>query len=414
MANIRQLVFDGSGVGAVANSGALIGVTEQRGFSYENITGTGGVSSGSITALLVALNYTPAQIKQYAFNTDFKKVTAESSFTEIERLFTQFGLYSHTNLINLVKGLFQDTNDTLKGILKEKGDVTFKDLSNAGYKKDFRVVATKFYMDDHGKSMLYPFVFSLFNTPDTSVLWAIAASCAIPGAFPPVRLRKAAEGRYVPDEKGHTYVDGGLSVNVLPNTLFHNLPKPTEGKVIPEFHPVKYLEKLIQAIESEHRPTIAPIATPKNESLGFRIDSASSFRVLNSRMPEGLLNRLDYSFNKFIAGPRDEMFLKTGGLKSTILIKNDVVSSTDFSIDDKQKESLFIAGEKAALAQFTPLLAEIKLEEKPSAVVTAFESKVVPIGRQFEMPKPLVPVVVLDLDERIQPRRGLWSCMPCF
>lgn len=411
MANIRQLVFDGSGVGTVANSGALIGVTEQRGFSYENITGTGGVSSGSITALLVALNYSPAQIKQYAFNTDFKKVTVESPLTEMERLFTQYGLYGHTNLINLIKGLFQDANDTLKGILKEKGDITFRDLSNAGYKKDFRVVATKFYIDEHGKSMLYPFVFSLFNTPDTSVLWAIAASCSIPGAFSPVRLRKTAEGRYVPDEKGHAYVDGGISVSVLPNTLFDELPKPTEGKVMPAFHPVEYLEKLIQAIEAQHRPTLPPTASPINKSLGFRIESSIALSVLkNSRMPSGLLNRLDYSFDKFIFGPRDEMFLKTGGLKSTILIKNDIVSSTDFSLDEKQKELLFIAGEKAAIAQFKPLFGEVKLEEKPSSVVAAFESKVVPIGRQFEVSRRWVPVGTLN--EVNPPKRGFWSYLP--
>ncbi len=400
MANIRNLVFDGAGVGVVADAGALVELAKQPSFSFKNITGVGGFSSGSIAALSLALELTPNQITEYSFDTDFKKFTDGSFLGDIERLTKTYGLYDPKNFVDVINGLFS-YSPKLKKLLDKKHDITFGDLQELGYKTDLRIVATNLYLDDHHKPRLAPFVFSAETAKNTPIVLAIMASCAIPGVFPPVRLTYQGDGYFVQDDKGHTFIDGELSSTLVPINLFDvPLPKSINCNVIPEDHPIKFLELLIDAIEANHVDTKKTAEYKfQNTTLGFNIESSSELRVIkNSKLPVNLLDRLNDCINKFIFGPRDALFRMSDGLNRTIFIKNDIVSSTNFDITLAEKDKLFTLGQKAVAEEFKNI--------KFNTVGEEYKNKAVAVGKTFVTPKSPIP----NPDKTI----SRCSCFPCF
>jgi NTE family protein len=196
----QSLVFEGGGVKGVAYAGALQVLDGAGGLAgVERVAGT---SAGSITALLVALGYTPDEVTGIILNLDFRRFRDGTFFTDAERLFEEYGWYPAFTATCLFECLVE----------RRLGDrlATFADLharAAAGPAfKDLYVVATDL---DHRHWR----VFSHEDpaAADVPLAHAVRASMAIPFYFTAQEIA------------GDIFVDGGVQNN-YPIDLFDRLP----------------------------------------------------------------------------------------------------------------------------------------------------------------------------------------------
>lgn len=175
------------------------------------------------------------EAEKYGLDLEKVKVVCASSVGTIQALAITLGLPTN-EMISMLDGMptdkFQDwdlwgsiTNfpytwgwckgdfmpDYFRSLIKEitarqgKGngegliDPTFKELQEAGYDKDFRVVTTN--LDKGGVT-----IFSARTTPNKKVADAIGLSCSVPILFPP-RWVVSADG------KRELHTDGGVAKN---------------------------------------------------------------------------------------------------------------------------------------------------------------------------------------------------------
>jgi NTE family protein len=174
--SIENLGFEGGGVKGAAYAGALRAL-EQRGV-LAGITRVAGASAGAITAMLVAMGATPAQIKEVVMATNWNK-WKDTSLFEIHAVRVDFGLYKGNEMLSWLHA--QATR------FAGQPDPTFEDM-----KMDLRVVVSDMEM---GSSL----VLSRATTPKHSVPGAVRLSAGIPFFF-----------ECKPDPvDGHHYCDGG-------------------------------------------------------------------------------------------------------------------------------------------------------------------------------------------------------------
>ena len=197
---IKNLAFKGGGVLGIAYAGAIT-VLEQKGI-LKNIEKVSGTSAGAITAALVSLNYTAAEIHTIVQSTDFK--TFEDKKDPL-RLLTKYGIYKGDALLSWIEAQI-----VKKGL---PASATFTDFKNKGC-KDLYVFAS----DLNIKNVK---AFSFSKTPNVVVAEAIRASMSIPFFFSAYQFRNNN-----PDN--HMYVDGGMVYN-FPITYFDS-----NGKSNPE------------------------------------------------------------------------------------------------------------------------------------------------------------------------------------
>lgn len=163
---IDSLVFKGGGTRGVAYCGALKVLRERAVLS--GITQTFGTSAGALTALLVALRYTPDEIHQAIRNLSFSSL--QSGFNIFREIFDE-GLYSN-------KHLFAWTEQMTAAKLGP--NATFERLKAWGG-LNYHCVASVPAIQDVK-------IFSWDSTPATEIAWATVASMSIPGFFPKVRI----------------------------------------------------------------------------------------------------------------------------------------------------------------------------------------------------------------------------------
>ena len=87
----RNLVFEGGGVKGAAYGGALEEL-EERGI-LNDITRVAGTSAGAITAVLLAVGYSPEELTDIITNTNFGDFADSSDewFIDAERILTSYG-----------------------------------------------------------------------------------------------------------------------------------------------------------------------------------------------------------------------------------------------------------------------------------------------------------------------------------
>lgn len=177
-----NLVFEGGGVKGLAYAGAL-SVLDERGIlpQVERVAGT---SAGSITALLVALKYTPQEIHDLLFHLPFQEFE-DGGATGLFRVFRRFGWYRGDNYLELMRCLVgQKTGNRFS---------TFRDLQAKGF-LDLHMFATDL---NTGKGL----EFSFATTPDEEVALAARTSGSFPLFFAAI------------ERQGDTLVDGGVVDN---------------------------------------------------------------------------------------------------------------------------------------------------------------------------------------------------------
>lgn len=178
----RNLVFEGGGVKGTAYAGALE-VLEQQGILGE-IERVAGTSAGAITAALVALRYTPAEIRSLMVAIDFDEFE-DGGDDGVPRLLSKFGWFAGDYFLELMRCLIEDK-------LGKKG-VTFADLQAGGY-RDLHVFSTD--LDSSTAREL-----SFATSPGFEVALAVRMSMSYPVFFAAVRA------------DGDVFVDGGVLRN---------------------------------------------------------------------------------------------------------------------------------------------------------------------------------------------------------
>ncbi len=294
-------VFEGGGVKGIGLVGA-VAVIEENGYTFENVAGT---SAGAIVASLIAAGYKANDIKDILLNLDFNQLMDEDWEDKIPivgkfvSLIHEKGIYEGKFFENLIRGL-----------LKEKGITTFKDLiiekckDNPRYRYKLQVIASDLTI---GRMLVLPGDYRKFGTdpkyhPDNmDVALAIRMSMSIPFFFEPVQLK---------DESGQTHyiVDGGVLSN-YPVWLFD------DGTPNPDWPTFGY--SLVDPDQNKPHDVNGPI---------------SMLKALFSTMMEA----------------HDARYIESKDFVRTIPIPTIGVGTTDFNLSREKKLALYESGKEAA------------------------------------------------------------------
>lgn len=281
-ANYQNIVFKGGGVLGIAYAGALQ-VIEQNGI-LQNLQRAAGTSAGAITAALVALRYSAADIKAIVNATNFKSF--EDGLNPL-RVATKYGLYEGDAFL-----AWMQERITNKGLA---ATATFADFKNAGM-MDLHVFSTDLNMGTVRE-------FSFETSPNVVVAEAVRASMSIPLFF-----RAWQFSNNNPDN--HIYVDGGMVLN-FPIRTFDSgtIPNPqTLGLFLTDLTP-----------------------QPPN-TLGY----------------DHLEQYVRITFDTILNAQNINFFNDPADIARTMKIDNLGMSATDFGLTQQQQTALFNSGVTAA------------------------------------------------------------------
>jgi NTE family protein len=163
-----NLVFQGGGVKGIAYAGALR-VLEETGIRAQ-VTRVAGTSAGAITAALVALGYTAAELTSIMLALDLTSFE-DGRLEGPVRLIEKFGWYRGKAFLDWLKDRVEAKLGSPEATFAEAVTATGVDL---------RVVATDV-------STRAPQVFSATSSPDVAVAEAVRMSMSIPFFFASVR-----------------------------------------------------------------------------------------------------------------------------------------------------------------------------------------------------------------------------------
>lgn len=288
MVQLGQAVFKGGGVKGIGLVGGLA-VAEERGWRWRAVAGT---SAGAMVAALVAAGYPAEEIRRIIGELDLRSFGDGGPF-KVASLLLHEGLFKGEKLLGLVDQLLTDRLG--------KPRVTFRDLPVA-----CQIVATDL---THRRMLVFPDdlarpPYSLADPYAFPVADAVRASTAIPFFFRPYRME-------LPGGVQATLVDGGLLSN-FPIHLFRPVGRPA---LLPT------IGFDLCACEEEPQPTDTPL-----------------------ELVEAVVNT--------ILGGRDRSDLEQADYVRTIPIETAPYRTTQFDIDTKGKEELYVRGRKAAEAFF--------------------------------------------------------------
>jgi NTE family protein len=281
-------VFEGGGVKGIGLIGALA-VAEEKGYKFENVAGN---SAGAIVASLVAAGYSAAEIKDFMYGFDFKKVLKPSKLSYIPfigillQLKLKMGMYKAKYL-----------KKTLEKYLKKKGVETFGDLKNpegSPYPYKLQLIASDI---SKGKMVVLPNDLEKYGKdPDKfSVAKAVRMSMSIPVLFTPVKLGKSI------------MVDGVLVSN----------------------YPVWIFDRTVKS---------------KTPTIGFKIMSLGDYKP---KELDSSLKVLEASVLTAMEA-HDQRYIETHNFKRTIHIDTKGTGIAEFWLKKEEKDTLYNNGRKAA------------------------------------------------------------------
>ncbi len=196
MRQIENLVFKGGGVLGIAYAGCIQALEQAQ--LLDNIKGVAGTSAGSIISTVLALRYSPAEIKKIVASTNFKDF--EDHWDPL-RIPTKYGIYKGDYFLNWIKGLIKAKTGS--------ENTTYAELASKGF-RDLKVFATDLNAGCAKE-------FSNDKTPGVIVAESVRASMSIPLFFSAWKFPNNN-----PDD--HIYVDGGTVYN-YPINAFEDLSK---------------------------------------------------------------------------------------------------------------------------------------------------------------------------------------------
>ncbi|MFN8713166.1 MAG: patatin-like phospholipase family protein [Bacteroidota bacterium] len=281
-ANYQNIVFKGGGVLGIAYAGALQ-VIEQNGI-LQNLQRAAGTSAGAITAALVALRYSAADIKAIVNATNFKSF--EDGLNPL-RVATKYGLYEGDAFL-----AWMQERITNKGLA---ATATFADFKNAGM-MDLHVFSTDLNMGTVRE-------FSFETSPNVVVAEAVRASMSIPLFF-----RAWQFSNNNPDN--HIYVDGGMVLNF----------------------PIR---------------TFDSGTTPNPQTLGLFLTDLTP-QPPNTLGYDHLEQYVRITFDTILNAQNINFFNDPADIARTMKIDNLGMSATNFGLSQEQQTALFNSGVTAA------------------------------------------------------------------
>jgi len=184
----KNLVFEGGGIKGLAYGGALEVLSEQR--ILPNITSVAGTSAGSITAMLVALRYSPEQIRELLVKLDFRQLE-DGGANGIFRLFRRYGFYRGDTYLDLMRCLVEGKTGQKRA--------TFRYLHDHGF-LDLRVFSADLNLGNVRE-------LSFEKSPDFEVALAVRMSGSFPLFFASI------------ENERKIFVDGGVVLNYPVNAF---------------------------------------------------------------------------------------------------------------------------------------------------------------------------------------------------
>ena len=329
--HFRNLVFEGGGVKGIAYMGALQ-VLEEKGI-LPDIIRVGGTSAGAINAVLVGLNYSPAETQQILNKMNFEKFMDDDFglIRDVDRLLSEFGWYKGDFFRKWLGDL----------IAKKTGNanVTFDQVQQQKAAKGFRDM----YFMGANISTHFAEVFSHEHTPRMCVADAVRISMSIPLFF---ACRRSP--------RGDVYVDGGLLDN-YPVKLFDR-QRYLDGANLESHSMVTDYYKKHNAGLKRKKLEISPYLYNK-ETLGFRLDSEreiATFRDQAEPVPEPIDDFFDYTRNllKTLMDAQANSHLHSDDWQRTIYIDTLGVKTTEFKITDAKKKALVDSGRNGTETYF--------------------------------------------------------------
>ena len=317
----KNIVLEGGGVRGFAYIGAYEVLDSLH--ILESVERIGGSSAGAIQAALLAVGYTPAEMKVIAETIPLKKFNdgGWSVIGGTRRLHKQFGWYKGDGFASWIGEL----------IAKKTGSasITFAELhahkAEKGY-KDLYVTGT-----DLTYQCLR--IFSYENFPNMSIRDAVRISMSIPLYYKPVLINdsgkicsKAEQGKNI-----HVMVDGGVLSN-YPIHMFDSTKYSSTFDSINMFYSNPetlgiLLERSDQIKHSAQNSGVAPVNIKKLK----QFYSALYFTLVDKPNPE---------------------LMNASVIKRTISIDNLNLSSRVRKLDAKTVESLINSGRSGALHFF--------------------------------------------------------------
>jgi NTE family protein len=280
---IKNLVFKGGGVLGIAYAGVIEVLEEKK--VLQQVQRVAGTSSGAITAALISLKYTSADILNVVGATDFKSF--EDGWNPL-RIATKYGLYKGDAFLTWMKKCI-----TNKGL---QATATFADFEKAGM-IDLHVFAA-----DLNERILKEF--SPTATPNVIVAEAIRASMSIPLFFEAWSFSNS-----IPDN--HIYVDGGT---------IYNFP--------------------ITAFDSSND-------APNTETLGFYLKTINGTNPPSTLQNDQLLQFIKDFFETITNTQAIDFENDPEEKKRTVIIDDFGISATNFGLTDVQKMRLYNSGKMA-------------------------------------------------------------------
>lgn len=312
--DIKNLVLEGGGVSGSAYCGAL--ETMHDFGLFDSIERVGGTSAGMITALLIAIGYSPSEITRIVRQTKFSSFQ-DDSFGVIRdsyRFIKHYGWHKGDSFKKWIK----------KHIQNKLGyaDVTFRELSYLAGKGEAN--AKHLYAVGTNLTKQRVEIYSRNTTPDMLIADAARISMSIPFFFQCVR-----------NKDGDILVDGGVANN-FPIRLFDK-------------------NRFIPSMDSSHfNNPEGFIINP--QTLGFKLDTKTEIDIANLGIDANVKIDSIQDYTKaivtYLMDQANTKHLTSADLNRTVLIDRAGIKATDFDLTDEDTEKLMSNGRIAVEKHF--------------------------------------------------------------
>lgn len=206
-AEVEELYFSGGG-GAGCAYPSAVKYASDFGLDLSKVKVVCGASVGAIMALGVALEAKSGELQGLLAGMPTASFQDWSFWTLFTKLPSTWGICRGQAMPSYFRQLIKERTGL--------DDPTFRELYNAGFKKELRVTSTNVSRGDID-------VFSYKLTPDIKVAEIVALSCSIPVVFPVKRIMNEA-GKF------DIHTDGGIIKN-YPWGMGANKPVPNEKRL---------------------------------------------------------------------------------------------------------------------------------------------------------------------------------------
>ena len=309
MYNFKNLVFEGGGVKGIAYAGALE-VFDEYGF-LNDIQRVAGTSAGAITAALLALTYSPTEIKDIISKTNFKDFEDGSWFIpkNVSRFINNYGWFKGDKFVSWISNLIEAKTGNK--------NCTFKELQELNYKSPFR----ELFVINTNLTQQRSDVLSHKTTPNMPINTAVRMSMSIPLFFQSVNWA------------GDVIVDGGVAWN-YPINVFDN---------------VKYLSNIKNGVTVDYNTDAGFIFN--HETLGFRLDSEKEIQMNGmgwQSEPAEIKGLKEYmaGLANFMMEIANKRHLHQNDWNRTVFIDTLGVKSTEFNLKNEKISALIESGKR--------------------------------------------------------------------